>query len=516
MEKINVQLSELGEKFEQNTIDSRADFYYDIDDEKVLEDMPESDKQMALQEAKAKKSKSKYRFTLAQPSYIAIIRYCKDAKIREKFYKANHQIASTGKWDNRPIALKILKLREEKAKLLGFKNYTEYVLQERMAPSSQAIEKLLNEVGKRAKSASKRNIEALKSYSGQKAINDWDLSYYSEKLKKEKYSVDDKLLRPYFPLDQVINGFFGLMKLLFGIEVKQKKKKSYHPEVRVYEVYDQGKLISYYLLDPFARPEKRGGAWANDLRTGWVDSEGKKMIPIVINVCNFAKGIGKQPPLLTHRDVETLFHEFGHAIHLMLSSQNLTNLNGFHTEWDFVEMPSQILENWCWEEKSLNQFAKHFETGKPIPAKWIKKLKASQSFMSGLFLSRQNEFGFLDLLLHSQKAPKTVSDLDKRAYKIANQHSALPKFKGHKMYASFGHIFAGGYAAGYYSYVWAEVLEADIFAAIKKQGAMSSKVGRKYAHKILRQGTKKPASQLVEDFLGRKPNTKAFFRKHGV
>jgi len=294
------------------------------------------------------------------------------------------------------------------------------------------------------------------------------------------------------------------------------KVKPYAEGSRAYEVFYKGEHVSYYLLDPYARPEKRGGAWANDLRSGYVDSTGFKRLPIVINECNFPKPSGNHPSLLSHRDVETIFHEFGHAIHVMLSSDTLANLNGFGTEWDFVEAPSQILENWCWEYEVLSLFAKHYETDELVPEEMIRKLKETKNFMSGIFLLRQNEFGHLDYLLHSQPTPKTVEELDKKCHAIADKYSAIEKFPDYRMYASFGHIFAGGYSAGYYSYVWAETMEADMYEKAKELGILSKEFGDAYVEKILAPGTKKPAMELFMDFTGRKPTIDALFKKHGI
>ncbi len=516
LQEINAELSELAERFSLNVTDSRADFCKEIDDEAILAEMPESDLQAAQEEAKRRDLKSKYAFTLSPPSATAILRYCSSRELREEFHKANSTLATRDPWDNRPVALRILRLRQEKAQLLGFPSYAHHILQERMAPSPQKVEALLEEIGERAKPAAQANVAELQAYSGLSELKEWDLSYYAEKLKKERFSIEDKQLRPYFPLEETLGGLFALAKTLFGVEMRLLEAKAHHPEAKAYEVLRNGERIAYYLLDPFARPEKRGGAWANDLRPGYALSDGTRVLPIVINVCNFSKGSASQPPLLTHRDVETIFHEFGHALHVMLSSAQLPNLNGFRTEWDFVELPSQILENWCWEKESLDLFAKHFETGEGLPTEWIEKLRQSKTFLSGLFLARQNEFGCLDWMLHSQPLPQSEEELDQICLEIANRFGALPKFPDYRMYASFSHIFAGGYAAGYYSYAWAELLEADVFNALKSMGAMSPQAGHRYAEGILCPGASKPASLLFRDFMSREPDPKAFFRKHGL
>ena len=302
---------------------------------------------------------------------------------------------------------------------------------------------------------------------------------------------------------------------LFDLELKPIKIKPYAEGAMAFEVHRNEKHIAYYFLDPFTRPQKRPGAWANDIRSGYENSKGDYRIPIVINECNFptpSNGVS----LLTHRDVETLFHEFGHAIHVMLSSHNLPNLNGFNTEWDFVEAPSQILENWCWEHEVLSQFAKHYKTGEIIPKEMIDNLKASKNFMSGLFLIRQNEFGFLDYLLHYEPVPSSIPKLDEQCYEINDRYSPLKKFSGYSMYTAFSHIFAGGYSAGYYSYVWAEILEADLFEKAKELGILSHEFGQKYAEEMLVPGAQKPAMELFKNFTGQAPNIEALFKKHGI
>ena len=516
LEEINKRMSELSDQFNNNTIDSKAEFFYEINDEADVEGIPEADKEMAKMEAGQRKSEAAYVFTLSPPSYLAIMRYCPNATIREAFHRANATVATSGKKDNRPLVLELLQLREEKAKLLGFKRYTQYVLQERMANTPEAVLDMLEKISEKALPEAQKNIEELKAFSKKEAFENWDLTYYFEKLKKEKYDVDDKDLKPYFSWENVLNGLFGMAQTLFGLEMKPMDIPPYAEGSKAYEVFHRGEHVAYYFIDPHARPEKRPGAWANDLRSGYVNASGTKRLPIVINECNFPKPTADSPALLSHRDVETIFHEFGHAIHVMLSSATLANLNGFGTEWDFVEAPSQILENWCWEYDVLKTFAKHHETGEVIPKALIERLKESKNFMSALFLVRQNEFGYLDYLLHNEPAPQTVEELDEKCEAIVNKYSPIKKFDGYKMYASFGHIFAGGYSAGYYSYAWAETMEASMYEKAKEMGILSKAFGDAYVKKILAMGTKKPAMELFIDFTGKKPSIEALFKKHGI
>lgn len=517
LKKINKELSDLSEAFSNNVIDSKAEFFYEIETDESLKEMPEEDLEMAREEAKKRNSNAEFVFTLSPPSHLAIMRYCANESIREIFHKRSNTVATKDNHNNRPLALRILKLREQKAKLMGFENFAQYILQERMAPNPQKVMETLEQVRQVAGKEALKNVEELKEYSGKADFKEWDISFYAEKLKKEKFHVDDKLLKPYFVFENVMSGLFGMVKTLFEVEMKPVNIKPYAEGAKAYEVYHQGELISYYFLDPFARPEKRPGAWANDIRSGYKRADGTKKLPIVINVCNFPKPTNGKPSLLTHRDVETIFHEFGHAIHVMLSSsQNLPNLSGFHTEWDFVEAPSQILENWTWEYEVLSLFAKHYQTNELISKELVDKLRASQNFMSGLFLIRQNEFGSLDYMMHTKPTPETVEALDEVCHTFYKEHALIPKFEGYSMYTAFTHIFAGGYCAGYYSYVWAEIMEADMYEKAKQLGILSPEFGKKYVEEILAPGAKKTAMELFVNFMGAEPYINALFKKHGI
>lgn len=514
IEKINKELSKLSQEFNQNTIDSKKLFFYEFHDDKALKEMPPLDLKLAQQEAKNRKLKSKYVFTLSPPSLQAILKYCSDRSIRETFYKKAFTVASEGKYDNRPLILKILKLRQQKAKLLGHHHYADYVLQARMAKSTKQIETLLQKIFVKAHHKANQEVAELGRFSGLKELEEWDISYYSEKYRQQKFKLEEKELKKYFPLPQVTKGLFAIMSKFFGITFKQIKGQGYNPDLQFFEIWKEKKLLAYYIADFTARASKKGGAWCNHLRPGFITSDGKYHIPIVINVMNFPSSDGSEPSLLSFRDVETLFHEFGHALHLTFSSQTYANLNGFHTEWDFVEFPSQILENWCSEMLALKLFAKHYQTGKIIPPALISKIHTAKTFMSGYQTMRQLEFALLDLKLHLQKIPKSVTELDKICTKIVQQCSLLKKFKGYRMYASFDHIFAGGYAAGYYSYMWAEILEADVYLKIKRGGILNPRVGNSYREKILQPGARKDGQKLFKDFMGRNPDASAFIQKH--
>ncbi len=510
--KINTRLGALSEQFQSNVLDDRKRFSHHFASKKALAEVPAEDMAMAQEEAKQRKKKG-FVFTLSPPSYLAIMKYCSDAAVRKKFWLANARVSSKGKFDNRSVVLEILQLRAEKAKLLGKKNYAEYILTQRMAKKPQAVLDVLTEFSDKSLPKAKAEFKELTEFAGVKQLKHWDAAYYAEKMLEAKFAIDEKQLKPYFLLENVLQGMFAIYGKLLDLHFKEVKVKSYAADVRTFEVWSGKEKIAYYIFDPFARPQKRGGAWCNDFRTRRICTDGSYRLPIAINVANFAKS---KPALLTHRDVETIFHEFGHALHLMLDETDYVNLSGFHTEWDFVELPSQLLENWTWEKEGLDIFAKHHTSGKSLPEAMITKLQASRTFLKGMFLLRQNEFGFLDFLLHSEPVPKNVDALEVKCHDIANTYSIIPKPISYKMFASFSHIFGGGYAAGYYSYLWAEILEAEVFEIFKKAGILNPKIGRQYHEKILAPGTSKDGLELFIDFVGHPPKPDALLKKLGI
>ncbi len=521
---INKELSALGQKFENNVIDSRKLFSYVIENEAVLGYMPKADVNEAREMAQAKGKNGAFLFTLLPPQYAALMKYCTDRSIRQKFYEENNKIATSGKFDNRKLILKILSLRNEKAKLLGFKNFAQYALEIRMAPSEKKVLSVMDSVYKKALPAAKKEVALLDRFAHEECevalarkekFSEWDVPFYSDRYRRSYLKFDDAKLREYFELNVVIAGLFDVCKKLYGITFKEIQTGVYADGVRVYEVYRANKLVSYYVADFYARPSKRGGAWCNMLREGFVHNE-KAALPIMINVMNFAKPSKEFPSLLMHRDVETLFHEFGHAVHAILSSNQLPNLNGFHVEWDFVEFPSQIFENWTWEKSVLNDFAKHYKTGAVLPQSDINAMWKLKTWLGGYHVVRQNEFGSLDMALHSVATPKSVAALDALCYKIVSKRTVLPKPKGYAMYASFGHIFAGGYSAGYYSYLWAEILEADCYEFLKKKGIVSASTGALFAQHILEPGTREPGIKLFTSLLKRNARVEPLLKKYGI
>ncbi len=474
LEEINVELGDLNERFSNNVLDCRKEFFQHFESDETLQEVPEEDMEAAVEEAE-KRNLDGWVFTLSPPSYGAILQYCSDAEMRKLFWRRNMRVGAAGEFENREIILKTLTLRHEKAHLLGFSNYADYVLQTRMAESTEQVTSVLNEFAASAKHQAEIDLKELQEFAADKEkLEYWDIAYYSEKLREKKFEIDERALKKYFPLKQVLPGMLELAKELFGIELKEVNTPLYDESVMAFEAHVDGKHTAYFLLDLYARSEKRGGAWCDKLRDNYtVQHSNETQLPIVINVSNFAKPSKTRPVLLTHENLITLFHEFGHALHLLLGNRQYHNLSGFNTEWDFVELPSQLFENWVWHRESLARFAKHFETGEVISEKMLNSLKESRVFQKGLFMLRQNEFGFLDFLLHSEAPPKTVEALDAKCLEIANRFSIMPKPDDYSMYTSFGHIFGGGYAAGYYSYLWAEILEADVFSQFLQEGILN-------------------------------------------
>lgn len=511
LESINKKIAALKTKFQNNVTDDRKTFRYEIDDENCLKELPKANLELAKGQAKKFKSKSKYVFTLSQPDLTAILKYCLDRKIRKYFLEANDSVASRGKFANKKIVLEILKLRDEKSKILGYKNYVEFKLDGRVAKTKSEINKLQNEIFEKARKKSKIEIDILQKFSGLKNIERYDTAYFSNKYKEAKFGFDEKEVSEYFSVERVLDGMFLLAKKLFGLDFKKINNKTYSDDVSTYEVYKGKELRAYYFVDFFAGPNKRGGAWCDGLRNR---SEG--VVPIVFNVSNFTKGKTIKETFLNFREVETAFHEFGHALHLILSRSSISSLSGFRVEWDFVEIPSQLLENWCEEKEFLDLFAKHKDTGKNIPNEILSKMSESNKFGTGIFWPRQIELGAMDLEIHSVKPPKNILELDELINKLVAKYSTMPKAKSYCMYTAFLHLFSGGYASGYYSYLWSDVMQADIYSKFQKNGCLDSKTGKLLEEKILGPGAMKDGADLFRDFMGRSPDTKNFYKKYGL
>jgi peptidyl-dipeptidase Dcp len=511
LKELNKVGATLSNDFSNNIVDDEATFEYLIEDFEIIKDLPEDVLANAKKSAE-QKGKAWYLFDADPTSYISILKYCSDRNVRQDFEKIQNSFASKGKFDNREIILNILKNKKQKADILGYKNYAEMSLNAKMADSPEQVFELIQGISQTAKQKATQEKQELKEYFGLDEIATFDMPFYSRKYKEEKFNFDEKALKKYFEYENVLQYLHDFVKEFLGIEMKEISAPVYHDSIKTYEVYRNGQKIAYYFLDAFYRKEKRWWAWADNLREKSYFG-GTEKLPVVINCCNFLQS---ETTLLGLRDVETLFHEFGHAIHEMISQSKLSELSGFNVEWDFVELPSQLLENWVSDRQSLQKLAKHHQTGENIPEEILDTLDEMKTYMSGSAVLGQNVYALLDMHLYAEEIPASIEELDKKTLEIVNKYGISQRDENYKMYCSFGHIFGGGYSAGYYSYMWAEILEADVFEAIKNQGMFDPKVGQKLVDTLIGQGTRKPAGELFKDFMGREVSNVAFMKRKGL
>jgi peptidyl-dipeptidase Dcp len=439
------------------------------------------------------------------------MKYCSDSGVRKDFYEARNKFWSEWEYNNRTIILKLLELREEKAILLGFKNYGELSLKFKMADSPEHVVELFSDIAQKAKPKAETELKEITKHFNLSDISVWDMSYYGRKLREEKYALDDRELKKYFVYENVLSGMFITIQKLYGIEMKKITRESYHEDVEIYEVYKDGKFLSYFFTDYFYRTLKRQGAWANILRENYAENT-----KITVNVCNFQRVKG-EPTLLTLSDVETMFHEFGHATHEMLSKSKYSELSGFHVEWDFVELPSQLLENWCRDRDGMKLFAKHVDSWNDIPEEMFEKLELLDTFGNGQMILKQNEYAMMDMWLHMWNIPGSEEELDARIYENYEINAMFPRGDIYSPHTSFSHIFDGWYAAWYYSYMWAEIIEKEVWKAFKDSGNIfSPEVAKDFYDKILSAGTTKKASELFRDFFWRDVEIDAFLKEKGL
>jgi peptidyl-dipeptidase Dcp len=521
--KITEELGILSLKFEQNVLAETNAYTLDITDKNDLSGLPENLIEEAAATAKAK-NKEGWSFTLHAPSYVPFLKYAENRNLREKMWKAyNRRGANGNDNDNHEIAKQIANLRMKIANLLGYKTYADYVLEERMAKNPENVKDLLNQLFDAAKPAAQNDVAEVINYAKSKMFNEkfmpWDWSFYSEKLKSEKYNVNDELLRPYFKLENVINGIFKLADTLYGLKFTENKEiPVFHPDVKTYDINDEnGKFMAVLYLDFFPREGKNGGAWMTSYR-GEKIVDGKEIRPIISVTCNFTKPTETKPSLLTFDEVETFLHEFGHALHGILARGTYESLTGTSVMRDFVELPSQFMENFCIEKKFLDLFAKHYETGELISQQLIDKIIAAKNYNEGYATLRQLSFGMLDMAYHSITAEITgnVEQIEKRSME---KTQLLPAIDTCLMSTSFTHIFSGGYAAGYYGYKWAETLDADAFSLFKKNGIFDKNTATSFRENILEKGGTEHPSVLYQRFRGQEPTIDALlircgFKKH--
>ncbi|MFK7899269.1 MAG: M3 family metallopeptidase [Cyclobacteriaceae bacterium] len=492
-----------------------------ISDESKLTGLPDAVKEAAAMEAKAKK-KEGWLFTLQYPSYIPFMMYAENRELRKELFMAFGSKAFKGdENDNQTIVKELANLRLERANLLGYDTHADFVLEQRMAEKPAKVVSFLDDILEKAKPFGEKEIKELTAYAKQHGlegdIERWDFSFYSEKLKKEKFSIDDELLKPYFKLENAIDGVFQTASKLFGLAFKERKDiPVYHPDVMTYEVTDSStdKLVGVFYADFFPREGKRGGAWMTSYQ-GQYKRGIEEVRPHVSIVCNFTKPTESKPSLLTFNEVTTLFHEFGHALHGLLADTTYESLSGTNVYWDFVELPSQVLENWCYEKECLDLFAKHYETGEKIPEELIQRIKESATFMEGYGTCRQVSLGKLDMAWHTTTEPITneVADFEKQAMSGANLFDPVV---GTSTSCSFSHIFQGGYSSGYYSYKWAEVLDADAFDLFKQKGIFNAGVATKFKEHVLSKGGTEQPMELYKKFRGQEPTPDALLKRAGL
>lgn len=526
LRSIDTQLSKLGLSFGENVLAQTNAFELLLDKEQDLAGLPEGAKEAAKQVA-AEKGKKGWVITLDYPSYVPFMKYAQNRALRKKLALAFGARAFQDKGqNNQQHVLDIVKLRHQRAQLLGYQSHAHFVLEDRMAQSPQKVHAFLNELLVKARPAAQKEFDELEAFAKKidsiDQLQKWDSAYYAEKLKQEKFSLDDEQLKPYFKLENVINGVFTVASKLFDLEFKEDPTiDTYHPDVKTYRVLGtEGKLIAIFYADFHPRAGKRGGAWMTSYKPQQkIDTpNGKGVIndrPHISNVCNFTKPTATKPSLLTFNEVTTLFHEFGHGLHGMLANTKYKGLSGTNVSWDFVELPSQILENWCYEKQTLELFATHYKTGEVIPMELIDKIKASATFHQGMQTLRQLSFSLLDMAWHGSDPSKitSVKDFENNAF---GDTVLYPDTPNTCMSTAFSHIFQGGYSAGYYSYKWAEVLDADAFAYFKNEGIFNKKVASKFKDFVLSKGGTQDPMKLYIKFRGQKPNPDALLERAGL
>ena len=537
---IQLELAELSTKFSNHVLDATKAFSLTLTSIEEVDGLPPSLLSLAAASARdageenATPENGPWRITLDVPSYGPFMQHSTRRDLREKLYKAFVSRASNGDLDNSPIIERILQLKKEKAQILGFNSYAELSLASKMAPNVEAVEALLEELRQVSYDAAVKDLEELKAFAaakGAEEANDlkhWDVSFWAERQREEKFDFSAEELRPYFPLPQVLDGLFGLVKRLFNATVTPADGKAavWHPDVRYFQVADEtGNPIAYFYLDPYSRPaEKRGGAWMDDcIGRAKITENGKTdtRLPVAYLVCNQSPPVDGKPSLMTFGEVETLFHEFGHGLQHMLTKVDYAGAAGINNvEWDAVELASQFMENWCYERPTLMGMARHYETGEPLPEHYYQKLVAAKNYMSGSGMLRQLHFSLVDLELHHRYQAGGNESIKEVRNRISKNTTVLPPLPEDNFLCAFGHIFAGGYAAGYYSYKWAEVLSADAFAAFEEAGLEDEQAvtntGVRYRDTVLALGGSKPPMEVFKTFRGREPSTTALLRHSGL
>lgn len=527
--EIKQRLSQLSTQFSNNVLDATQAWYKHFEHADALAGLPESALAQAAQAATQKNVKG-YVVTLDFPSYLAVMMYADNRQLREEIYTANVTRASSAgikadgssaaEWVNTELINETLALRHELAQLLGFDNYAERSLATKMAQSTEQVLDFLTDLARKSKPLAERDLAELKAFASAQGCDDlqaWDMTYYSEKLRIEKYAVSQEDLRPYFPAERVISGMFEVVKRLYAIDIVQVAAfDSWHPDVRFYHVFKNGEKIASFYLDLFAREHKRGGAWMADCRVRRQGADGLQL-PVAFLTCNFTPPVGDTPSLLTHDEVTTLFHEFGHGLHHMLTQIDVAAVSGINgVAWDAVELPSQFLENWCWEPEAIPLISAHYQTAEPLPQELLDKMLAAKNFQAGMQMMRQLEFSLFDFRLHAHYDAQNPQDPQLVLNQVRDEVAVVQPPAFNRFQNSFSHIFAGGYAAGYYSYKWAEVLSADAFSRFEEEGIFNAQTGESFLREILQQGGSKAPMELFVNFRGREPSINALLRHSGL
>ena len=524
--QISQQLTERTAKFDENLMDATHAWKKHITDKDLLAGLPESTIAMAEQFAK-RDNLDGWLFTLDFPLYMPVMSYANDRAFREEIYtafatKASDQGPNAGKWNNTEVMNDILKLRHELAQLIGFENHAERSLATKMAQSPQQVLDFLYDLAERSKPIAAKEFEELKTYAKEQGHSDelqsWDVTYYAEKLRQQRYSISQEELKPYFPEDKAVQGLFAVVNRLYGLEINERDDVDiWHKDVRFFDIFDdKGELRGQFYLDLYARNHKRGGAWMDECLIRRQTEQGIQT-PVAFLTCNFSEPVGDKPALLTHDELTTLFHEFGHGLHHMLTKIHHAGVSGINgVAWDAVELPSQFMENWCWEREALDLISGHYETGEILPQDLFDKMIAARNFQSAMTMVRQLEFSLFDFRLHLEYQPEHVNQVDKVLAEVREQVSVVQPPKFNRFAHSFSHIFAGGYAAGYYSYKWAEVLSADAFSKFEEKGIFDRATGLEFLQSVLEQGGSREPMDLFIEFRGRKPEIDALLRHCGI
>ncbi|PPE68419.1 M3 family metallopeptidase [Caldimonas thermodepolymerans] len=518
--QIQERQAELAQKFSEHVLDATDSFAYYASEEE-LAGVPE-DTRAAARAAAEREGKDGYKITLQFPSYYPVMQYGSHRPLREKLYRAYATRASElgdPKFDNSWIMAELLALRQEEARLLGHRNYAEVSLVPKMAESPEQVMAFLRDLARRARPYAEKDLAELREFArtelGLEELQAWDMAYASEKLKEKRYAFSDQEVKQYFTEPKVLEGLFRIVETLFEVQIRPDTAPVWHPSVRFFRIERGGQLVGQFYLDPYARAGKRSGAWMDDVRSRWARPDGGLQTPVAHLVCNFAEGVGGKPALLTHDEVTTLFHEFGHGLHHLLTQVDEIGVAGISgVEWDAVELPSQFMENFCWEWDVLRHMTAHVDTGKPLPRELYDKMVAARNFQSGMQMLRQIEFALIDMRLHAE--PGSEARIQEVVDEVRHEVAVVIPPAFNRMQHSFSHIFAGGYAAGYYSYKWAEVLSADAYSAFEEAGVLNVETGRRYRREILEAGGSRPADESFRAFRGREPRIDALLRHSGM